>query len=48
MDYKIITFGETEIKKHKFHQHKSPILIYNIDNNKILVCNKVSFVKKEI
>ena len=36
---KLIKFGDTEIEKHKFHQHKSPILINNIDI-------KVSFGKK--
>ena len=46
MDKKIIKFGETEIKKHKCHQHKSPISIYNVDINKILACNQVSFTKK--
>ena len=25
MDKKVIKFGDTEIEKHKFHQHKSPI-----------------------
>ena len=28
------------------HQHKGPISIKNIDINKIIVCNKVSFGKK--
>ena len=36
---KLIKFGDTEIEKHKFHQHKSTILINNIDI-------KVSFGKK--
>ena len=27
MDQKIIKFGDIKIKKHKFHQHKKPILI---------------------
>ena len=43
MDKKVIKFGDTEIEKHKFHQHKSPILRNNIDINKIVVSNKVSF-----
>ena len=46
MDKKIINFGDTDIQKYKFHQHKSPILINNIDVNKIVVFNKVSFDKK--
>ena len=43
IDKKIIKFSDTQIEKHKFHQHKSPILINNIDINKIVESNKVSF-----
>ena len=32
--------------KHKFHQHRCPISVNNIDNNKIVVPNKISFGKK--
>ena len=32
--------------KSKFHQHKEPISIKNIDINKIVVSNRVSFGKK--
>ena len=46
MDKKSIKFGNTETEKHKFHQLKSSVLINNIDNNKIVVSNKVSFTKK--
>ena len=35
-----------EIEKQNFHQHKKPILIKNININKIVVSNKVSFGKK--
>ena len=42
----IIKFGDIEIEKQKFHQYKRPILIKNIDVNKIVVSNKVSFCKK--
>ena len=41
---KIIKFGDIEIQK--FHQHKGPISIKNINVNKIVVSNKVSFGKK--
>ena len=34
------------MEKQKFHQHKRPILIKNIDINKIVLSNKVSFGKK--
>ena len=42
----IIKFGDIEIQKQKFHQHKRPISMKNIDINKIVVSNKVSFGKK--
>ena len=45
MDKAIIKFGDTEIEKHKSCQHKSSILINDIDINKIVVSNKVSFGK---
>ena len=35
MDKKIIKFDDTEIEKYKLDQHKSPILINNIDNNMV-------------
>ena len=43
---KIIIFGDIEIQKQKFHELKRPISIKNIDINKIVVSNKVSFSKK--
>ena len=46
MEKKIVKFGDLEIEKQTFHQHKIPILIENIDINKIAVSNKVSFGKK--
>ena len=46
MDKKIVKFDDTEIEKHKVHQHKSPISINKMDINKLVVSNKVSFGKK--
>ena len=46
MEKKIIKFCDIQIKKQNFHQHKKPFLIKNIDINKIVVSNKVSFRKK--
>ena len=46
MKKKIIKFGDIELEKQKFYQHKRPILIKNININKIVVSNKVSFGKK--
>ena len=45
IDKKNIKFDDTEIEKHKFDQCKSPILIDNIDVNKIVVSNKISLSK---
>ena len=47
MNKEIIKLDDTKIKNYKFHWHKSPILIDNIDINKIVVSNKVSFGKKD-
>ena len=41
-----IKSGDAEIKKYKFCQYKKTILIKNIDDNKIVVSNKISFDKK--
>ena len=46
MDKKIVKFGDFEIEKQTFHQHKRPISIKNLDINKIVVPNKVSLGKK--
>ena len=46
MEKTIIKSDDIEMEKQKFHQHKRPILINNIDINKIVVSNKVSFSKK--
>ena len=46
IDKKIIKFGDTEIENIKFYQHKSPILINNIDNNEIVVSNKLPLSKQ--
>ena len=46
MGNEIIYFCNNEVEKHKFHQHKfenSPTLISDVDMNKIVVSNKVSF-----
>ena len=45
MEKTIKKFGDTEIEKQQFHQHKRPISIKNIDINKIVLSNKVSFGK---
>ena len=42
MSKEIITFGDNEIRKHKFHRYKSPILLENVNIDNTLVCNKIS------
>ena len=39
------TFGDTEIKKRKFHYSKYAILMSNLDIDKIIVSEKISFGK---
>ena len=46
MEKTIIKFGDIEIERQKFHQHKRPISKKYIDINKIVVSNKVSVGKK--
>ena len=46
MEKTMIKFGDIEIEKQKFHQHKRPTSIKNIDINKIAISNKVFFGKK--
>ena len=41
----MIKFGDTEVEKHRFYQHKRSISINNIDIIKIVISNKVSFCK---
>ena len=36
MGKEVIKFGNIEVKKQKFHQHKSSILIYDININEIV------------
>ena len=35
-----------EIKKNKFHSHKSPIFLKGVDTEKVLVFNKISSGEK--
>ena len=46
MEKTITKSGDIEIEKQKFQQHKKPISIKNIDINKMVVSNKVSFGKR--
>ena len=46
MAKEIIRFGNIDLEKHKFHQHKSPILICDVNIDKIVVSDKVPLSKK--
>ena len=46
MAKEIIRFGNIELEKYKFHQHKSPISIYDVNIDKIVVSDKVPLGKK--
>ena len=46
MEKKVIKFGDIEIEKQKCYKNNRPISIKDIDINKIVVSNKVPFVKK--
>ena len=46
MDKEILTFGDIEIEKFKFYRHKTPILLGNVDIEKVLVSNKISLGEK--
>ena len=39
-------FGDIEIEKFKFYRHKTPILLGNVDIEKVLVSNKIYFGEK--
>ena len=46
MGKEIIALVDIEAEKHKFHQHKTPISIYDVNVDRIVVSKKVSFAKK--
>ena len=46
MDKEIVTFGDTEVEKDKFHQYKTPISIYNVDISEIVVSTVFLLIKK--
>ena len=46
MSKKKITFGDVEIKKSTFHKSKYQIDIVKVAINKIVISNKISYVKR--
>ena len=47
MNKKIIKFDDTQIEKYKLQQYKSPFSMDNIDVNKIVLSNKISFGRND-
>ena len=48
MNEEILKSGNIEIQKHKFYHHKTPIIFEDLDIEKVLVSNKISFGKKKL
>ena len=46
MDKEILTFGNIEIEKNKFHRHKTSIHLGDVDVEKVLVSDNISFDEK--
>ena len=46
MDQEILTFRNIEIDKNKFYRHKTPILLEDVNIEKVLGSNKIFFVEK--
>ena len=40
MDKKIVKWDKTGIEKQKFNEHQNPILIYDVEINRILLSTK--------
>ena len=48
MNKETITFDDNEIEKCKFHYHKKPIMVHNLNIDKIMKSIKVSPGRKNI
>ena len=46
MGKEILTFGDIELKSDKFFRHNSPVLLREVDTEKVLVSNKIPFGEK--
>ena len=44
----ILTFDDIETEKNKFYRHKRPTFKKDVDIEKVLISNKVSFGEKNI
>ena len=47
MGKKILTFGDIEIEKNNFYDRKSSIFLKDIENEEVLVSNKIYFGKEK-
>ena len=43
MGKEIITFGNAEIKKQKFHHYKNPVFKKDVDIDNLSISNKTSY-----
>ena len=46
MSKEILTFGNIEIEKNKFYNHKTPTFLGDVDIEEVLVSNNISFGKR--
>ena len=46
MGNEMLTFEDVEIEQNKFYCHKAPIFLEDVDIEKVLVSNKISFGAK--
>ena len=48
MGKEILSFGDIEIEVNKFYLHESPIILKDVDIEKVLVLNKIFFSGKKL
>ena len=48
MGEEILTFGDIENEKKKFYRRKTPILLGDVDIEKVSVSNKIYFGEKKL
>ena len=46
MGKEIVAFGNIQIEKHKFHRYKNSTFLKDVDNDNILISNKISSGEK--
>ena len=48
MSKEILTFGDIEIEKNKFYHYRSVVPLGDVDTEKVLVSNNISFGQKKL